>query len=262
MKSIDIEKLNNLPGQRIKNNDTFSFECHSGLACFNLCCRNLNLFLYPYDVIRLKNSLNISSDRFIDEYVDVLLKPSAYFPEVLLKMREDTEKTCPFLDKSGCLVYHDRPDTCRTFPIEQGIILNNNGKKVEHVNFFKPPDFCLGQHENKTWAIKTWAQDQDAVLYNSMTAKWAEIKNLFQTDPWGSEGNNDPKAKMTFMTAYNVDIFRNFLFNSSFFKRYKVKGTIKKKIEKNDLELMKFGFEWIKLYVWGIPTKVIKIRLK
>ncbi|MCD6273530.1 MAG: YkgJ family cysteine cluster protein [Deltaproteobacteria bacterium] len=255
MKSIDIEKLGDLPGKRIKDNDTFSFQCHSGLSCFNLCCRNLNLFLYPYDVIRLKNSLKISSDRFIDEYVDILLKPSDYFPEVLLKMREDADKRCPFLGESGCMVYPDRPDTCRTFPVEQGIILEQEQKKAIPVHFFRPPDFCLGRHEKKTWTTKTWAKDQDAILYNMMTAKWAEIKSLFQADPWGREGNKGPRAKMAFMAAYNIDIFRDFLFNSSFLKRYKVNNKIKKKIKKDDVELMKLGFEWIKFYIWGIKTK-------
>nr|MBL0717230.1 YkgJ family cysteine cluster protein [Desulfobacterales bacterium] len=212
------------------------------------------------DVIRLKNSLNISSDMFIDKYVDILLKPSSHFPEVLLKMREDAEKKCPFLSESGCLVYHDRPDTCRTFPVEQGIILDPKKNKTIPVHFFRPPDFCLGQHEKKTWTTKTWAEDQDALLYNKMTAKWAEIKSLFQADPWGREGNKGPRAKMAFMAAYNIDMFRNFLFNSSFFKRYKVNNKIKKKIKQDDTELMKLGFEWIKFYIWGIKTKSIKLR--
>ncbi len=40
---------------------------------FSLCCRNLNLFLYPYDVIRLKKGLEITSDQFLDKYVDIVL---------------------------------------------------------------------------------------------------------------------------------------------------------------------------------------------
>jgi Fe-S-cluster containining protein len=260
MKSIDIAKIGVVPGKRIQDNETFSFQCHSGLSCFNLCCRNLNLFLYPYDVIRLKNCLKISSNRFIDEYVDILLKPSDYFPEVLLKMKEDAEKRCPFLLESGCAVYPDRPDTCRTFPVEQGIFLDREKNKSRPVYFFRPPDFCLGQHENKPWTPEAWAKDQNALLYNRMTAKWAEIKSLFQVDPWGIEGNNGPRAKMAFMAAYNIDMFRDFIFNSSFLKRYKLKNTLKKKIKKDDIELMKLGFEWIKFYVWGLKTKLFTLR--
>ena len=61
MKKIDIDKLDQLPGRKIEAGDTFNFRCYPGIGCFNLCCRNLNLFIYPYDLIRLKNALGISS---------------------------------------------------------------------------------------------------------------------------------------------------------------------------------------------------------
>ncbi len=91
-----------------------------------------------------------------------------------------------------------------------------------------------------------------------MTLQWAELKGLFQTDPWGREGPDGPRGKMAFMATYNMDRFRDFLFNSSFLKRYKVKSAILKKVRTDDVELMKLGFEWVKLYIWGIKTKHIR----
>jgi len=131
MKYVDIDKLDEFPGKRLEDGDTFQFQCHSKLDCFNLCCRNLNLFLYPYDVVRLKKKLGISSDEFLDKYVDVVLRESSFFPEVLLHMSEDEEKTCPFLTKSGCTVYSDRPDACRMFPVEQGALYDSETKKAK-----------------------------------------------------------------------------------------------------------------------------------
>jgi Fe-S-cluster containining protein len=260
MKYVDIENLDTLPGKRLKEGDTFSFRCYPGIACFNKCCRNLNLFLYPYDVIRLKNRLKITSDQFIDMHADIVLRPSNFFPEVLLRMSEDKEKTCPFLNDSGCLVYPDRPDTCRTFPVEQGALYNAETKKTELVHLFRPPDFCLGQHESKVWTTQSWSQDQEAVLYNEMTVLWSELKSMFQTDPWGSQGPECPKGKMAFMATYNIDQFRDFLFNSTFLKRYKVKSARLKKIRSDDVELLKFGCEWVKFYVWGVKTRYLKLR--
>jgi Fe-S-cluster containining protein len=164
MKYIDLDDLDKLPGVHLKTNDTFSFHCHPGVGCFNRCCRNLNLFLYPYDVIRLKNNLDLSSDQFLDQYVDVVLRESSAFPEVLLRMSDNDEKTCPFMIESGCSVYPDRPDTCRTFPVEQGLIYDGQNKKSRLIQFFRPPDFCLGQHERKIWTSQAWAQDQNAVF--------------------------------------------------------------------------------------------------
>ena len=252
--------MDQLPGRHIEAGDTFNFRCYPGIGCFNLCCRNLNLFIYPYDLIRLKNALGISSDEFLDNYVDVVLRPSNFFPEVLLKMAETDEKTCPFLTSSGCSVYADRPDTCRTFPIEQGILHDAGTKKDLPVHFFRPPEFCQGQHEDNEWTITSWSDDQDAEQYHKMTIHWAGLKRLFQNDPWGPQGPQGPRAKMAFMAVYNVDRFREFVFQSSFTKRYKVKTALLKKLEKNDVELLKFGFDWVKLFLWGMKSKQIRLR--
>lgn len=259
MKQIDLER-DKLPGKRIESHETFFFGCHSGLSCFNLCCRNLNLMLYPYDVLRLKNRLGISSDEFLDQYVDVVLRPSNHFPEVLLKMSETPEKTCPFLSDDGCSVYPDRPDACRTFPMEQGIIYNKGKDAGEFVYFFRPPDFCRGQFENAQWTPKSWIRDQDAETYQKMTARWARLKSLFQSDPWQGQGPDCPQGKMAFMAAYNIDRFRDFVFQSSFLKRYSIKSDVLKKVKAGDSELLKLGFEWIEFFIWGIGSKNIRLK--
>jgi len=37
---------------RLTRDDTFTFACHPGVSCFNQCCRDVNIFLTPYDIIR------------------------------------------------------------------------------------------------------------------------------------------------------------------------------------------------------------------
>ena len=93
-----------------------------------------------------------------------------------------------------------------------------------------------------------------------MTIRWARLKLLFQRDPWGFEGPEGPKAKMAFMAAYNIDRFRDFVFQSSFLKRYKIKSAILKKLKADDVQLLKFGFEWVKVFVWGMKSKDIRRR--
>jgi hypothetical protein len=260
MKYIDIDKKNDLPGKIITETDTFAFRCYPGIGCFNRCCRNLNLFLYPYDVLRLKQSLEMSSDEFLERHVDAVLCPGNFFPEVLLRMSENQEKTCPFLTDSGCSVYADRPDTCRSFPIEQGVQYDAARKKDTPIYFYRPPDFCLGQHEEQRWNIAGWVTDQEAQLYHRMTIHWAQLKRLFQNDPWGAEGPEGSRAKMTFMATYNLDRFRDFVFNSSFLKRYKVRSAIQETLKADDLELLEFGMDWVRLFLWGIPSKKIRLR--
>lgn len=260
MKYIDVDKLDGLPGRRLDVTETFTFDCYPGIACFNQCCRNLNLFLYPFDIIRLKNHLAISSDQFIDRYVSVVLRPASFFPDVLLRMQDDNDSFCPFVAEAGCEVYADRPDTCRKFPMEEGVRYQPDSGKPERIYIFRPPDFCRGPREARTWTAAGWARDSDDVLYDKLTLEWAALKALFQSDPWGHEGPGGPRAKMAFMATYNIDAFREFVFNSSFLKRYKLKTDLLKKLRKDDIELLKMGFAWIRFYLWGIPSKKFRSR--
>lgn len=260
MKSVAQSDIESLPGIRLKAGDTFRFRCHADIACFNRCCRNLKLFLYPYDVIRLKNALGMTSDRFLNEHVDVVLREENFFPEVLLRMADNEHRTCPFLSDAGCRVYSDRPDTCRFFPVERGLLFDAHRHKPVPVHFFHPPDFCLGRHEDQELTVASWAQDQLAATYDRMTTGWAQVKQLFQNDPWGAEGPGGQKAKMAFMAAYNIDAFRQFIFESTFLKRFRVKPNRVRKIRTDDVALMTFGWDWIRLFVFGTSSKTIRPR--
>jgi len=51
------EKLNPPNGAEnryLVGNGTFRFACHCGVECFTRCCHNADMYLYPYDNIRLK----------------------------------------------------------------------------------------------------------------------------------------------------------------------------------------------------------------
>ncbi len=258
MKHFDTDTLDGLEGH-IKEGETFRFRCHDGLACFNRCCRNLNLFLSPYDVLRLKQGLGINAGEFIDRYTDAVLRDGKHFPELLLRMNDDAEATCSFLSEAGCTAYEFRPDTCRTFPAEHGIYYDDTGKK-KRVLFLRPPTFCEGIHEERELTMESWQKDQNAEKHNAMNELWGEVETLFTNNPWGAEGPNGQRGKMAFMAAYNVDAFRSFLFESSFLKRCKIKSDLKIKLKRDDVAVMKFGFEWIKLFLYGIPSKMMKMK--
>ena len=255
MKIITPDAVSTRDGKELAEEDRFRFDCHPGVSCFNQCCRNLNLFLYPYDVLRLKNNLGLSAAAFIDRYVDVVMRAGNYFPDVLLSMSETPEKTCPFLtDAAGCVVYPDRSYSCRMFPVEQGLRYDGTGAGGHMVAFFRPPDFCRGQDETRPLTVHEWIADQDAGEYVRMTREWAQTKAMFTADPWGGEGPAGARGKMAFMAAYNMDAFRDFLFNSSFLTRFRVSADVLARIKADETDLLLFGFEWIRHIVWAKPS--------
>ena len=260
MKKIKPNEIDDLSGRHLRSGEPFRFRCYPGIGCFNRCCHNLNLFLHPYDVLRLKQKLALTASEFLERYTDLVLRDGNHFPEVLLRMADNEAQSCTFLDQSGCRVYADRPHTCRTFPVELGLIFGEEGTKPDMVGFFRPPDFCLGPNEDQVWTLDTWAEDQEARVYNRMARRWATLKALFDQDPWQGQGPYGAKAKMAFMATYNMDAFRSFVFDSSFLKRYRVKKDRVRKIKKDELALLGFGFEWVKLAVWNIPSKWIRPR--
>ena len=75
---------------------------------------------------------------------------------------------------------------------------------------------------------------------------------MLTADPWGREGPKGPRARMAFMAVYNVDRFREFVFQSSFLKRYRVKPALKKKLRRDDDALLLLGFDWVKLILWKV----------
>ena len=260
MKYVEIENPGEVPGRLLSAGERFTFACHPGVSCFNTCCRNLNLYLYPYDIIRLKKSLKISTDEIIERHTDLVLRENTIFPSVLLRMADNAEKTCPFLSDSGCRVYPDRPQTCRAFPVEQGLYFRERGRP-EMLHYFRPPDFCMGRHESATWTASSWEADQNAVYYNQMTLEWADIQRFFHmADPFEGAGPYCEKGKMAFMAAYNMDGFRDFVLNSTFLKRYMIKPKLRLKIKTDDMALLKLGFSWIRLFVLGINTGDIAVK--
>ena len=102
---------------RLGLDDQFTFGCHPGVSCFNCCCSDVNIFLSPYDVLRLRKRLGITSGEFLDRYALVPVQKDMKTPVVLLRMRDDAGKACPFLTAEGCGVYSDRPWPCRMYPL-------------------------------------------------------------------------------------------------------------------------------------------------
>ncbi len=249
-----MKKISNTPTSvrsRCLTEDTFRFDCHPGVTCFTRCCKDADMYLYPYDVIRMKKRLNISSDQFLDRYTFQAIRDNPHFPSLMLKMSDDNEKSCPFLSKKGCMIYKDRPFSCRAYPLERAVARtdNENGRTVLY--FIAKDSYCMGHKESREWKIKEWIEDQQMQLYNEMNDLWVDIDTIFRVNPWGEQGINSPALRMAFMACFNVDAFKTFIFKSTFLSRFNVSQKRIGRLRESDVELMKFGFDWIKFFLTG-----------
>ncbi len=228
-------------------NASFTFRCHPGVSCFTVCCKNVDLDLYPYDIIRLKNNLSIESQRFIRTHTELARGANPYFPALKLKLEQKADAACcPFLGETGCLVYLDRPTACRTYPLERAVDRSIARGRVDDYYFLVKHDYCKGHYEEQQMNVSRWIRNQQLDAYNLMNDRWAEIDTLFATNPWKGEGSGGPKQQLAFMVCYDIDGFRSFAAEQRLTEQYQFKREFRKKIEKDDEELLKFGFEWLK----------------
>ncbi|MFC1812976.1 YkgJ family cysteine cluster protein [Thermodesulfobacteriota bacterium] len=241
--------LNN--NRTLLGNDTIRFDCHPGLACFTQCCRDADMYLYPYDILRMKNRLNISSEQFLERHTFSAIRDNPYFPNLMLKMSDREDKACPFLTPDGCTIYEDRPFSCRAYPLERAVARIGNASGRTACYFITHHPYCLGHKESREWTVNEWIEDQQIQLYNDMNDLWVDIDTLFRENPWGPQGMDSPAFKMAFMACFNIDKLKSFISESTFLSRFNVPQERIEKVIASDVELMKFGFDWINFFLTG-----------
>ncbi|MDH4320162.1 MAG: YkgJ family cysteine cluster protein [Desulfobulbaceae bacterium] len=233
---------------------TFRFACHSGLDCYTQCCRRQNIFLYPYDIIRLKERLGISSEDFLNRHTGAVKGPNPLFPSIMLQMAANEEQTCPFLGDNGCTVYEDRPSACRTYPLERAVDRNPAKGQPREYYFLTNHPYCHGHGEAKEWTVKEWLRDQQLLQYNMMDELWAEMDTIFRTNPWHGEGAAGPRQQVAFMVCYNIDRFRQYVADFKLLDEFRIDKQRRRAIESDDESLLRFGYDWLKLILANIPT--------
>lgn len=238
-------------------NSEFQFSCHEGVQCFTKCCMNVDMFLFPYDVLCLKKAMRMDSEKFMRTYTRVVPGDNPYFPSVMLKLLEDNGR-CPFLDDKGCMVYQERPSSCRTYPLERAVDRSSKVGRNKEFYFLTNHDYCLGHNEKNTFTAKEWVRNQKIDKFNLMNDLWAEMDTFFHTNPWHGEGSGGEKQQMAFMVCYDVDRFRCMVEENDLLKRFRLSNDQRRRIERDDDELLKFGFEWLKLVLSGRSSLVLR----
>jgi Fe-S-cluster containining protein len=239
--------------ERLNPDDTFEFGCHPGVSCFNQCCGDVNIVLSPYDVLRMKKRLGMTSTEFLEKHTLMPIHKDLKTPMVLLRMSDDEHKTCPFLTEDGCGVYSDRPWPCRMYPL--GLAAQRDtpdGWRGERFYFLMKEEACKGWEEQRPCSVRQWIEEQGIDEYD----EWGEhFKELVVHEYFEAGGVLSPeKMHMLFTACYDLDKFRTFVFESTLLQRFEVHEDFIEEMRYSDEALLRFAFLWVRFSVFGEPT--------
>lgn len=259
----NIKKTSEIPPEQLSLKSKFQFECHKGVKCFTDCCRGIDIMLTPYDILTMRKKLNMTSEKFLAIFTDPQILERADLPVVTLKLLDDDRQSCPFVeDKEGCVIYEDRPTTCRYYPLGVGS-LSYSGEQGEKEEFFftVKEDHCLGFEEKKDWTVADWREDQGINLRDEVNDGWLDLMVRKKSLPPSMKLTEESK-KIFFMVCYNIDKFKDFVFKSSFLDRYDLPDEKIQELKEDDVKLLQFGFDWLKASFFHTGQEKFKIKKK
>lgn len=255
LKVLGQEILEDHP--RLEPNDTIKFKCHPGVSCYNTCCADVNIFLSPYDVLRLTERLGITSTEFLEKYTLLPVQKDMNTPVVLLKMGDDEAKSCQFLTEEGCGVYTDRPWPCRMYPV--GLATSKDtedGWQGERFYFLLKEDTCKGHLEERHITLQDYLDEQEVDDYDEWGEAYKELALHSHFEEYGALPAS--KMEMFFNATYDLQKFREFVFGSTLLERFEVDEDFVHQMKESNEALLRFGFLWIRFAVFGEPT--MKVR--
>lgn len=238
-----------------------SFRCHKDIKCFNACCSNIDITLTPYDIIRLKNRLDMSSSDFLNEYTVPFEFDKDSIAGVKFKPVENGT-ACQFMVDEGCSVYEDRPTSCRYYPV--GLVSMRKSDEYDDTASYAlvEEEHCLGHQEDRKLTIEEYRDEQGVDIYDEMSRGWRQLI-LKKKSSGATIGKPSLKSRqLFFMTMYDVDRFRTFIASVGFQDSFDVDEERMAKMLTDDVELLLFGYDFMKQVLFAEETIPLKEGVK
>jgi hypothetical protein len=140
--------------------EDFSFRfCCDPRKCSLACCHGHAIALSPYEVLRIRGYLRLSSEELEERYLLTHYDPSGL---PLLMLSRDP---CPFLKRRRCSIYPARPLACRLFPL--GRLCDGEVKTI-----FMDDACCPGIGKGERLALGEYIAEQGAEEYLQAWERW------------------------------------------------------------------------------------------
>jgi len=250
----------------VDSDHQIQFSCHKGISCWNACCANIDISLTPYDIIRLKKRLGISSTNFLRDYT----VPHEMEKDGIagVKFRPvDGGTACRFMTPEGCGVYEDRPTACRYYPVALLSIRKQDEYTDTQSYALVKEDHCKGHEVARTLTINEYRKEQGVEEFDELARGWRQlILKKKSTGP--AIGAPSLKSRqLFFMACYDIDTFHSFVESEAFAKLFAMSDDERTLILADDVELMQFSFRFLKQVLFGeqsiaLNEEVAKERLE
>jgi len=241
-----------LPAQ-FDEDHVIKFRCHKDIECFNACCRNIDIMLTPYDIIRLKQRLGMTSSEFLKKYTFPFEFGANSLVGVKMHPVEDGT-ACQFMNDEGCSVYEDRPTSCRYYPV--GLLsTRRSDENVDRASYaLVEEDHCKGHFEDREITIRDYRKEQGVEEYDDHGRAWRQLV-LKMKSAGPSIGNlSKTSLQFFFMASYDMDRFREFIKSEGFAATFEIDDELRQKLYEDELELMRFGDRMIRQIMFGEET--------
>lgn len=224
---------------RIQEDEIFKFSCHPGVDCFTDCCRQLELALTPYDVLRLKQETQLDSSSFLERFVIQEQDVEDVFPRFYLTMVDDGQASCVFVSEKGCTVYPGRPGACRAYPMGRAAM--RKGDSIEDFFVLLKEPHCHGFLQEEEQTTKRYSEGQGLEDYNHSNDK---VASLLQHEKI-RQGMTLTEEQTHFFTLalYDLDSFRKMLDEGKLPQQDNYPAN--KNDCKDDKQLLLFGIDWL-----------------
>ena len=234
----------------VEGDHQIQFSCHKGISCWNACCANIDISLTPYDIVRLKKHLGISSTEFLREYTVPYEMEKDGLAGVKLRPVENGT-ACRFMKPQGCGVYADRPTACRYYPVALLSMRKQDEYTDTQAYAIVKEDHCKGHEVARTVTIDDYRKEQGVIEYDELARGWRQLV-LKKKSSGPSIGAPSLKSRqLFFMACYDIDTFHSFVESEAFAKLFAMSDAERTLILADDAELMQFSFRFLKQVLFG-----------
>jgi hypothetical protein len=138
------------------------------------------------------------------------------------------------------------------YPVGMALPPARPGVEPDPVHFLFEDDFCHGRGETRAWTVASWRRDQGLEEREELEKAFRELVG----HPWFIGGRQlDPRRiEMFHMAAYDLDTFRDFIFSTSFLRRFELDDALVASLRRDDQALLRFAFRWLRFALFGEPT--------